>query len=100
MRIQRFFFVAAFFEQTEPGRGWKTVTGRLIDSGGLERQLSEDLVEVVSADGRDAFRSDNVMDIFIELDKRSIEGPAAQIVNDHSFETHLPLPLPLAAFHG
>ena len=90
--------MAAFLEQTEPGRGWKIVTGRLIDSGGFERQLSQDLVEVVSADGRDAFGSDNVMDIFIQRDERSIKGTAAEVVNEHSFGTRLALTLAMAEF--
>ena len=96
--IERFFLVATLFKQTEPGRRWQIFSGPLIDPCNFKRQLGKDLVEVITADRRDPFGSNDVVHIFIQRDKRSVKCPAAQVVNQNGFGTLSALALAMTKF--
>ena len=53
-------------------------------------------IEVVAPDRRNTLRSNDMMNVLVEGDKRGIERAAAEIIDQDRFSTSLRLPLPVA----
>jgi hypothetical protein len=83
--IQALFLFAALFVQPEGFGLGKALAFRGGNPGALQGQVREDLVHIVAAQRGDARRADHAVHVVFDGHQGSVEGPAAQIVDQETF---------------